>query len=432
MNLFAWIILAALFLDHLLQGAASFLNLRALSGDPPPEVADLYGGKRWEKTRDYLKARLRLGWTQQIFDTVLLLAFWFLRGFPALDRAAPSFGLGEVGKGLSFLSALFLGKALLDLPFQAWSTFVVEEKFGFNRTTPKTFVTDRLKGLLLFALLGLPLMAGILAFFLHAGTYAWLYCWGAVTLFSLFVQFIAPTWIFPLFNKFTPLEKGSLEEKIRAYAQRIGFPLEAVFTADGSRRSGKANAFFTGLGKNKRIVLFDTLLQKHTEEEILAVLAHEMGHYKKRHVLKGTLLGILHTGVLLFLLSLFLRVPGLHQAFFMERITVHGALVFFGLLYAPAELLLSLFFNRLSRAHEYQADRFAKETLGTPEPLASALKKLSADHLSHPCPHPLAVALSWSHPPLLHRLRALDPGRADSKTLHPSPPEKSNTGSPPG
>ena len=407
MNVYAWIVLSAILLDLLLQGAVSYLNLRTLRGGPPPEVADLYGGEKWEKTREYLAARLRLGWAEQIFDTVLLLAFWFLEGFPALDRAAPALGMGEVGKGLSFLSILLLGKALLGLPFQAWSTFVVEEKFGFNRTTLRTFLLDRLKGLLLFALLGLPLMAGILAFFLYAGKWAWLLCWGAVTLFSLFVQYIAPTWIFPLFNKFTPMEKGPLEEKIRDYAQRIGFPLQGIFVADGSRRSGKANAFFTGFGRNKRIVLFDTLLQKHTEEEVLAVLAHEMGHYKKKHVLKGTLQGILHAGILLFLLSLFLHVPGLHKAFFMERITVHGALVFFGLLYAPAELLLSLFFNKLSRLHEYQADRFAKETLGTPEPLASALKKLSAHHLSHPCPHPLAVALTSSHPPLLHRLRAL-------------------------
>ncbi len=428
MNLFSWFILAALLLDLLLQGLASYLNLKALRGDPLPQVADLYEGERWKRTRDYLVARLKLGWTERIFDTALLLAFWFLKGFPALDRIAPDLGLGELGKGLSFLAALLLGKAVLGLPFQAWSTFVVEEKFGFNRTTPKTFFLDRLKALLLFLVLGLPLLAGILAFFLHAGRWAWLYCWGAVTLFSLFIQYIAPTWIFPLFHKFTPIEKGTLEEKIRAYAEKIGFPLQGIYVADGSRRSGKANAFFTGFGRNKRIVLFDTLLQKHTEEEILAVLAHEMGHYKERHILKGTLLGILHTGILFFLLSLFLQVPGLHRAFFMERITVHGALVFFGLLYAPVELLLSLFFNYLSRLHEYQADRFAAETLGSAAPLAAALKKLSADHLSHPCPHPMAVALSWSHPPLLHRLRRLGPGSSNPR---PTSPQSSAEKAPP-
>ena len=204
MNLFSWIVLAALLLDLLLQGLASYLNLRTLEGDPPLELADLYTGDKWKKTRDYLVARLKLGWTERIFDTALLLAFWFLKGFPALDRVAPSLGLDELGKGLSFLAFLFLGKALLGLPFQALSTFVVEERFGFNKTTPKTFVLDRIKGLFLFAVLGLPLLAGILAFFLHAGKWAWLYCWGAVTLFSLFIQYIAPTWIFP-YSTSTPV-----------------------------------------------------------------------------------------------------------------------------------------------------------------------------------------------------------------------------------
>jgi STE24 endopeptidase len=298
-------------------------------------------------------------------------------------------------------------KATVSLPFSVYATFVIEERFGFNKTTWSTFILDLLKGLILALLLGTPLLAGILFFFEYTGGYAWLFCWIVITLYMLAVQFIAPTWIMPLFNKFISLEDGELKSVILEYAKSIKFPVQNVYVMDGSRRSSKSNAFFTGFGKHKRIALFDTLIKQHNVKELLAVLAHEMGHYKKKHILTGIILGILQTGLTLYLLSLFISYQGLFDAFYMEHTSVYGGLIFFAMLYSPLDFFIGMIMQVVSRKNETAADRFAVETTGDPRAMADALKKLSAHNLTNLTPHPFYVFLNYSHPPVLERINDL-------------------------
>ena len=273
---------------------------------------------------------------KQGFDLAALSAFWFA-GASRRSTAGAGWGGGPVLAGLIFIGTLMLLSALLSLPFSVHATFVVEERFGFNRTTPRTFVLDRVKGVALAAALGGPLVAAVLAIFAHAGPAAWLACWGAVAGYTLVVQYVAPTWIMPLFNTFTPLGDGELRERIERYAASVRFSLENVFLMDGSRRSGRSNAFFTGFGKHRRIALFDTLVAQLTVGELVAVLAHEIGHYTRRHVLKGTVVSIAHTGAVLWVFSQLSGRQWLYDAFFVERPSVHAGLVLFGILLTPAE-----------------------------------------------------------------------------------------------
>ena len=335
------------------------------------------------------------------------LGFWFLGGFQALDEVVRAWQWGPIGTGLAYIGLLALGKGLLSLPFTLYETFVIEARFGFNTMTCKTFLSDMLKGLGVALLIGAPLLAGLLAFLTYAGPSAWLYCWLVMTVVTLALQWLAPTWIMPLFNTFTPLAPGELKEAILRYAQTVRFPVEEVFVIDGSRRSSKSNAFFTGLGKHKRIALFDTLVAAHTVPELVAVLAHEIGHYKMRHIIRGTLLSVAHTGVMFFFLSVFLHHEGLFQAFYVHLPAVYTGLVFFGMLYVPLALLLSMGMQSISRKHEYEADRYAMDTFHEPAALAQALQKLSVHNLANLTPHPFYVFLHYSHPPMLQRLRAL-------------------------
>jgi STE24 endopeptidase len=328
-------------------------------------------------------------------------------GFAALDQLVRGWQLGPVPTGVAYIGLLLLGKACLDLPFQLYSTFDIEARFGFNTTTPATFAADLFKGLGLAVVLGVPLLAGVLAFFTYTGPYAWLYCWIATTLVALALQIIAPTWIMPLFNQFTPLEPGTLRDAIFAYAASVRFPVDEVFVMDGSKRSNKSNAFFTGFGKHKRIALFDTLIERHTIPELVAVLAHEVGHYQKRHIVKNLVLSIAHMGVMWFLLSVFLHHPGLFQAFYVEQPSVYAGLVFFGLLYSPVELMLSIGLQIVSRRHVFEADAYAVHTVETPAAMQLALRKLAVHNLSNLTPHPFYVFLRYSHPPILQRLQAL-------------------------
>ncbi len=302
---------------------------------------------------------------------------------------------------------LFFAYSLLKLPFSIYGTFVIEERFGFNKTTPRTFVLDQLKGLLLIIILGGLLLTGILTLFQYESNYAWLYCWGIVTIFSLALQYIAPTWIMPLFNKYKPLDSGELRDGILKYTRSVNFPVKNILVMDGSRRSSKSNAFFTGFGSNKRIALFDTLITQQTIPETVAVLAHEVGHYKKKHILQGTIISFVHTGLIFFLLHVFVGNPGLYRAFYINQEPIYAGLLFFGLLYTPLELVLSIATQIISRKHEYQADRYAAETIDEPASLIEALKKLSANNLSNLTPHPFYVFLNYSHPPLLQRVQAI-------------------------
>ncbi|MFV1882870.1 MAG: M48 family metallopeptidase [Balneola sp.] len=407
MNIYLIIILTAIAVDFILDVSSNWLNIKSLSKKLPEEFQEVYDEQTYAKSQEYTKVRTRFGFLTGIFDLILLLGFWFSGGFNWLDQIVRSWGFGELVTGLFFIGILMIAKSVISLPFSVYSTFVIEERFGFNKTTPKTFVLDLLKGLLLGALIGLPLLAGILAFFMYSGELAWLYAWLAVTAFTLVMQYVAPTWIMPLFNKFTPLEDGELRTAIEEYTEKVSFPLQGLFVIDGSKRSSKSNAFFTGFGKNKRVALYDTLIENHTIPELVAVLAHEIGHYKKKHIIKGMVISILHTGVLFFLLSFFLSEEGLYDAFYMEQMSVYTGLIFFGMLYSPIEMILSIFMQMSSRKHEYEADEFAAKTTGKPGDMISTLKKLSKDNLSNLTPHSFYVFLNYSHPPVLQRIKAI-------------------------
>jgi STE24 endopeptidase len=407
MNVFGAIILFALLLDLVLNAVADYLNLKMLQPDLPQEFRGHYDEARYRRSQAYLKVNTRFGWVVSSLNLLLLLVFWFGGGFPLLDNWVRSWYLGPVPSGMAFIGILSLLAGVVSLPFSIYATFVIEEQFGFNQTTWSTFVKDKLKGLALALLLGAPLMAGVLAFFEYAGSGAWFYCWMAVTLYMLVVQFVAPTWIMPLFNRFSPLENGPLKQAIFSYARSIDFPLDNIYVMDGSRRSSKSNAFFTGFGRHKRIVLFDTLIERHSVEELVAVLAHEMGHYKKKHILKSLLLGVAQSGLMFFLLSFFISEPALFEAFYMQQPSVYAGLVFFALLYAPLDFLTGIVMQLFSRKNEFEADRFAADTTSEPTAMATALRKLAVHNLTNLTPHPFYVFLNYSHPPVLQRLRAI-------------------------
>ena len=420
MNIFGIIILTALILEFVLESAASLLNLKALKLEPPAALQGIYAPEEYRKSQEYLRATTRFGFAGSIFSLAVLLAFWFPGGFNWFDTIVRNWGFVPLVNGLFYTGILLFVYSLLTLPFTVYGTFVIEERFGFNRTTPKTFILDHVKGLVLTVVLGAPLLAAILALFQYVGTYAWLYCWGAVVLFSLVVQYISPTWIMPLFNKFTPMQDGELKTAIMDYARSVDFPVKNVYVMDGSRRSSKSNAFFTGIGKNKRIALFDTLIAQLSVSEMVAVLAHEVGHYKKKHVLQGTLIGIVQMGVIFFLLSLFIHSGGLYQAFYMQQASIYAGLIFFGLLYTPLELVLSMAMQAVSRRNERSADRFAVKTALEPLSLIGALKKLSQKNLSNLTPHPFYVFLNYGHPPLLQRIKDIESAEHKSQPGAPS------------
>jgi len=411
MNPYLAFILAALAFSWLLNAAATAANIRAQTTEIPEEFRGVYDAPAYARTAAYLKASARLDIMQSTCAALVLGVFILAGGFGLLDQAVRALGLSPLPTGLIYLAALLVGADLLSMPFDVYQTFVIEERFGFNRTTAWTYVSDKLKGYALGAVIGGPLLAAVLLFFERFGEAAWLYAWATVSLVLVVIQYLAPTLILPLFNKFTPLEEGELKTALSAFAAGQGFDLDGVFVVDGSRRTAKANAFFTGFGKKKRISLYDTLLEKMEPPQILAVLAHEVGHYRKRHALKGLALGVIQTGLLLFLFSLFLTTPGLYAACGVKEMSVYAGLALFALLYQPAALVLALGMNALSRRHEYQADAFAAATTGDPKSMAAALTALSAANAANLTPHPLYVALNYSHPPVLSRIRALRPPR---------------------
>jgi len=407
MNIFGIIILIALIVDYLMNYISDRLNISNMNSDLPEEFEGIYSKDEYKKSQEYTKERTKFGHISSSFSLIITLCFWFLGGFDFLDKWVMTLAETEVYRGIIYISVLLIGQSILGLPFSVYSTFVIEEKYGFNKTSLKTFILDMVKGIGLGVIIGLPILAGILYVLGEMGQYAWLYTWIGITVISMLITYIAPTWIMPLFNKFTPLEDGELKDLIMDYARRVDFPLTNLFIIDGSKRSTKSNAFFTGFGKNKKIALYDTLLENQTNNEILAILAHEIGHYKKKHISKSMIISVLHTGVLLFLLQYFLGSKELFEAFFMENMSVYSGLIFFSLLFAPIEMILSVLMNILSRKNEYEADRYAKENGNLEEHLISALKKLSVNNLSNLTPHPFYTFLNYSHPTVLDRINAL-------------------------
>ena len=396
---------------YLLEVVSSLLNLKALKPELPSEFEDVFDNEKYAQSQAYTRETTKFGLIESTFSLIVFLLFWWLGGFQWLDAQVRGFGFGfgPIATGLAFVAALMVGGQILSLPFNLYDTFVIEEKFGFNKMTGKTFVTDFVKNLILSAVLGLPIFALLLYLFQNPafGNVAWLVAWIATTVFQLFLLFVYPKWILPMFNKFVPLEDGELRQGIEVMAKKCDFPLTGIFEMDGSKRSTKSNAYFAGFGKHKKIALFDTLIKKHTVPELVAVLAHEIGHFKKKHILKTLILGILQMGFIFYLLGLFLNNRSLFDAFGVRETSVYLSFIFFSFLLSPLSKLIGVGMAIFSRKNEFEADAFAVDVTGSAMPLITALKSLSKENLSNLTPHPFYVFINYSHPPMTERLAAL-------------------------
>jgi len=404
MNIYLIIIFVILIGEYLLNLVVEILNLRHISFSLPEEFNSYYSPEKYKKSQEYIKETTIFGIIKDTVFFLIVILFIIFGGFNFVDRIARSFNLGYIPTGLIFAGIILLGNSILEIPFSIYHNFVIEEKYGFNRTTPKTFITDIIKTWILVAVIGGIIFSFILWFFDKAGSLSWIYCWITVTLIELFLLFVYPVVILPLFNKFIPLEEGELRTAIEEYANAEKFKLKGIFKMDASRRTTKSNAFFIGFGKYKRIVLFDTLINKHTTDEIVSVLAHEMGHYKKHHFIKNMIFSFITAGIMFYILSLFINNRGLFDAFKMEYVSIYASIFFFGFLYTPVNMFFSIIGNIISRKHEYEADIYAVKTYKKPDSMINALKKLSVDNLSNLTPHPLKVFLEYSHPPVLARI----------------------------
>ena len=400
------IILTTLIGSYLINNISDLLNLGNLNHPLPKEFNDHYNTQKYTESQNYLKANTKFGFITSSVDLAVILLFLFSGGFQTVDSFVRSFHLNSIVTGLFFTGILLTLKLILSLPFNIYSTFVIEEKFGFNKTTVKTFLLDKVKSWLLAIIIGGGLISLIIWFYLKTTNMFWIYAWILVSIFSIFITMFYSTIIVPLFNKQTPLEDGDLRSEISSFSKKVGFGLINIFVIDGSKRSTKANAYFSGLGAKKRIVLFDTLIKDLSVKEIVAVLAHEIGHYKKKHTLINIIISILQTGLTFYILSLFIGNPALSQALGVDNVSFHIALISFAILYSPISTALGLAMNIISRKNEFEADKFAGENYA-PNELSSALKKLSTNNLSNLTPHPFYVFVYYSHPPLLARLKQL-------------------------
>jgi STE24 endopeptidase len=401
------IIIVILITDYLLKRLLDFLDSRRFSTELPEELAGIYDAEKYQKSQEYTKVKTRFGLHTETFSLSLILLMLYFGGFALVDHFASQMSENPITQGILFFGILVFASDILSIPFSAYLTFNIEEHFGFNQTTVGTFISDKLKGWLLMVILGGGLLALIIWLYVLSGPWFWLIAWGTITVFSVFLSMFYSQLIVPLFNKQKPLEAGPLRDAIESYCKKTGFRLKNVYVIDGSKRSKKANAYFTGLGSKKRIVLYDTLIKDHTIEELVAVLAHETGHYKKKHTLWGMLVSIITTGLMLYVFSIFIDDPELSAALGSDRTSFHMCLLAFGILYSPLSLILGLVINIVSRRNEYAADRYAAQTYSAKE-LSSALIKLSVKHLSNLRPHPATVFFHYSHPPLLKRLQALE------------------------
>ena len=407
MNAIAAVVLISLVFEFALRLIADGLNLRAFRNEVPEAFRESYAPERYRKAQAYLRARTRFGWCSGAVLLAATLVFWFGGGFGFVDHRVRALGLGPVPSGLVYVGTIALLRGILSLPFRIYSVFVIESRFGFNTTDGKTFFLDGIKTALLSLAIGGPILSLVLYLFEQAGLFSWFYCWVGISFLMLCIQFITPRWILPLFNTYTLLEAGDLRSAIQEYAASVRFPLENIFVMDGSRRSTKSNAFFTGFGRHRRAALLDTLVASHSTSELLAVFAHEVGHFKKHHITTSLVLNVLQTGAIFYLFSRVVSCSGLFHAFGVEQPSVYAGLVLFVLLCAPLDFLLGVVLNGWSRRREREADRFAVETTGDRRSLAQALRKLSAHNLSNLTPHPFYVFLNYSHPPLLDRIRAI-------------------------
>lgn len=406
-----WIIIAILVFDFILEQYLDYLNGKTVNMELPDEVKGIYDEEKYRKQQEYFKTNQKFGSVSNIFSFVVIMLMFFFFGFAFVDSIARGLTAVPMLISLLFFGILYFANELITLPFDLYKTFVIEEKFGFNKMTPRLYALDTVKGWLLTVLLNGGIIALLMLFYEYTGRMFWLIAWGLMAAVNIFLMMFYSNLIVPLFNKQTPLEEGELRTEIEKFCNQVGYQLENLYVIDGSKRTTKANAYFTGLGAKKRIVLYDTLMDTLTTEEIVAVLAHEIGHYKHKHTRTSLILSLLNMGVMFYLLSLALGTPeegNIHiaQALGSENPSFHFGVIVFGILYAPISLLLSIGANILSRKHEFQADSFAKDH-GLGNALGEALKKLSVSTLSNLNPHPAYVFFHYSHPTLLQRLKNL-------------------------
>ena len=402
-----YIIVGALLIDYLLSTVSGILNMNSITEDVPIEFQEHYDKDKYAKSQSYLREKTRFGIFSGTFSLAITLVVIHTGAFGLLDNIVRSYSEHFIVNGLMFFGILFVINDIINIPFSIYGTFVIEERYDFNKTTWKTFISDKLKGYGLTIVLGSMIITPILYFFQIYETNGWLIAWALMTAFMIAVQPLFVHVIAPMFNKFESLEDGDLRNSIEDFAKKVNFPIGRIDVMDGSRRSAHSNAYFSGFGKSRRIALFDTLIEKHSNEEIVSVVAHEVGHYKKKHVISGTILGILETGLMLYVFNYFMSDQDLFNVFSVDNISVYCGLVLFGMLYSPVSLLTSVFSTALSRKNEFEADSYALETTKRPEPLISMLKGLAASNLSHLTPHPFMVFLSYSHPPVAERISAI-------------------------
>ncbi len=398
-----YIIISILIIDFIIDKIIDSLNAKHFDDNIPEELNDVYNKEEYTKSQAYKKENYKFSLITSGFTILLTLAFFIFKGFAWIDQIARSYTDNEILITLIFFGIIMLASDIISTPLSYYQNFVIEEKYGFNKSSKKLFFTDKLKGWFLSILIGGGILALIVWFYQKTGDNFWIYTWLFIAVFSIFMTLFYSSLIVPLFNKQTPLEKGELRSQIEDFANKVGFKLDNIFVIDGSKRSTKANAYFSGFGPKKRIVLYDTLINDLDNDEIVGVLAHEIGHYKKKHVFINMLLSILLTGFTLYILSLLINNSLLSQALSVEKPSFHIGLIAFGVLYSPISELTGIIMNYISRKFEYQADDYAKEKYNA-DSLISSLKKLSKNSLSNLTPHKANVFVHYSHPSLLQRV----------------------------
>ncbi len=406
--LFYIIIISAIIFEYLISSLSTILNMKSISAILPEGFEKVYNKNKYAKSQKYLKINSQFSLFSSSFSFFIIMIIIHFGVFGFLDDFVRAKSSNSIYSGLIFFGILFIINDIINLPFSFFKNFVIEEKFGFNKMTISIFIKDKLKSYLLVFFIGGITMFSILSFFYYFETYGWLMVWIFLTIFSIIIQPIFIHFIAPMFNKFSPLDDGELKSAITKYSKEINFPISRIDVMDGSKRSNHSNAYFTGFGKSKRIALFDTLINNHTTEEIVSVVAHEAGHYKKKHIFFGMILSIIQTGLMLFLFNFIINEVALYNVFGVSEPSIYTGLVFFGLLFTPLNMILSLISLSISRKNEFEADQYALDTTNNPQALISMLKGLASDNLSHLTPHPFTVFLQYTHPPIYERVKKIE------------------------
>ena len=407
-NLYYLIIVSAIIIEYLLTSISSVLDIKNITPIIPLDFKKAYDGEKYVRSQEYLKARTRFGLFSSTFSLGLILIVIHSDVFGYLDQYVRLQTENYILQGLLFIGIIYFFQDIISLPFSLYNTFVIEQKFGFNKTKPGLYFFDKIKGYGIFIVLGSAVITPLLYFFHVYSEIGWLIAWSVLTVFMIAIQPLFVHVIAPMFNKFTPLEEGDLRKEIEKYTSKVDFSLSRIDIMDGSKRSAHSNAYFTGFGKSRRIAIFDTLVEKHSTKEIVSVVAHEVGHYKLKHILQGTIIGIIETGIMLFAFNLIMNDISLFNVFGVNQLSVHAGIVFFSMLYAPVSMLTSIVTTAISRKNEFEADKFSLDTTSDGQALISMLIGLSANNLSHLTPHPMKVFLSYSHPPVIDRIKAVD------------------------